>query len=260
MRIRSVKPKFWRSDDIDQLTWDARLVFVGIWSYVDDNGVGIDKLSDIVADLFAHDLSVDPTETLMRVSTALDALSAGGLIQRYQADGKRYLFVTNWDGHQKVANPNQPRYPRPTCGSVEPNETLVRTHEGLGTGVVDKRIRGRGEEKSSAPRRSTATAIPDDWTPTDEHRTYAAEHGLDLTAETDAFKFHAHANDRRQVRWNSAFSGWLANSAKWSAGRKSAPTRGGTDERVAGHLALAHRLHDQQQQLTQRPNPFGEIA
>lgn len=124
MRIRSIKPKFWRSDDIDSLDWHCRLVFIGLWSYVDDNGVGLDRLSDVVADLFAGDLSADPTETLRRVSLALDVLHQGDLIRRYVADGKAYLYITKWDSHQLVKNPNKPRYPLPTSDYVVPTENL----------------------------------------------------------------------------------------------------------------------------------------
>ena len=59
MRIRSIKPEFWRSRDIANLNWDARLVFIGLWSYVDDNGVGKDIDYDIIGDLFAADLIKD---------------------------------------------------------------------------------------------------------------------------------------------------------------------------------------------------------
>ena len=61
MRIRSIKPEFWRSRDIANLNWDARLVFIGLWSYVDDNGVGKDIDYDIIGDLFAADLIKRPS-------------------------------------------------------------------------------------------------------------------------------------------------------------------------------------------------------
>ncbi len=35
VRIRSIKPEFWRSDDIDALSVFERLLFIGLWSYVD---------------------------------------------------------------------------------------------------------------------------------------------------------------------------------------------------------------------------------
>ena len=68
MRIRSIKPEFWRSEDVARLTWHDRLLFIGLWSYVDDNGVGIDHEPSIIGDLFAADMFSDPRETVARVS------------------------------------------------------------------------------------------------------------------------------------------------------------------------------------------------
>lgn len=113
MRIRNVKPEFYRSDDIDRLTWEQRYFFIALFSYVDDNGVGRDRLSDICADLLAGDFSVEPTETLGRVRQTLDVLEGNGLIVRYAVDGRRFMFITGWDRHQYVKNPNKERYPRP---------------------------------------------------------------------------------------------------------------------------------------------------
>ena len=46
MRIRTVKPEFWRSEDVSRLPVADRLLFIGLWSYVDDNGVGVDRVLD----------------------------------------------------------------------------------------------------------------------------------------------------------------------------------------------------------------------
>ena len=148
LRIRSIKPEFWRSDDTDELDWHTRLVFIGLWSYVDDNGVGLYKLPSVVADLFANDFSRDPTETLRRVSTALDALEGRGMIARYSVDGKSFLYICNWAKHQRVSNPNKPRYPTPTSGNIEPIEDVRRSSvdplESLGTGTGEQGNRGTG--------------------------------------------------------------------------------------------------------------------
>ena len=114
MRIRSIKPEFWRSDDIAALPISARLLFVGLWSYVDDNGVGSDKLPSIVADLFANDLVSDTAETLRRVNADLTQIQNAGLIVRFESEGKPLLYVTNWKKHQLVRNPSQGnKYPLP---------------------------------------------------------------------------------------------------------------------------------------------------
>ena len=52
MRIRSIRPEFWTSEDITSLSWEQRLIYIGLWSYVDDNGVGRDNPKLIAADLF----------------------------------------------------------------------------------------------------------------------------------------------------------------------------------------------------------------
>ena len=109
MRIRSIKPEFWRSRDIANLNWDARLVFIGLWSYVDDNGVGKDIDYDIIGDLFAADLIKDPRETVARVSRALASLSEAGLIYRYEFDGTPYLEIATWSRHQRIDKPGKPR-------------------------------------------------------------------------------------------------------------------------------------------------------
>lgn len=54
--------------------------------------------------------------------------------------------------------------------------------------------------------------LPDDWKPTDEHRAMAEARGLDVEQQALAFRFHAEANDRHQVRWNPAFSQWLMHA------------------------------------------------
>ena len=119
MRIRSIKPEFWRSRDIVKLDWDTRLIFIGLWSYVDDNGVGKDILYDIIGDLFAADLMDNPRETVARVSRALATLSDAGLIFRYTVDSTPYLEIVNWSKHQRIDKPGKPRYPKHDAENVE---------------------------------------------------------------------------------------------------------------------------------------------
>lgn len=78
---------------------------------------------------------------------------------------------------------------------------------------------------SSSGRKRPATKLPDDWAPSDAHREYASEHGINLDREVFKFRYHAEANDRRQVSWNGTFSTWLANAVDWgSSGRSPRPT------------------------------------
>lgn len=153
MRIRSIKPEFWRSPDISALSWHDRLLFIGLWSYVDDNGVGEDRLSMIAADLFADDLSRDSRDTLARVADGLERLSAGGRIVRYEVDGRDYLEITNWAKHQRIDRPNKPRYPRHDAENAALRDTLAtssRESSAWNRGTEEQGNRGTGEQISSA--------------------------------------------------------------------------------------------------------------
>ena len=147
MRIRSVKPEFWRSDDIASLSREERLLFIGLWSYVDDNGVGIDDYRLIASDLFP--LDEDQKETREFVSESLANLSRRSLIARYEVDGKRYLHVSTWKTHQRVDNPNKTRFPLPVAEPEPPTSDDGRgrqpdardtreTPESLGSGTEEQ--------------------------------------------------------------------------------------------------------------------------
>ncbi len=153
MRIRSILPRFWESEDVGSMDWETRLLFVGLWSYVDDNGVGRDVTALIAADLFAMDLAredgANARETLARVSRGLQTLSDGGQIVRYRGDHGPLLFVTQWDRYQKVDRPAKERYPRPTRDDAVIRETVATlsrdSRETLAPGEGEKGR--RGEEK-----------------------------------------------------------------------------------------------------------------
>ena len=154
MRIRSIKPEFWRSRSISSLAIEDRLLFVGLWSYVDDNGVGIDRLSTVAADLFADDVESDPRETFARVSRGLANLSDAGRIIRYTVENRDLLAIVNWDEHQRIDKPAKARYPLPTRDDAVIRDTLATPSRDLretpATGTGEQGNRGTGEQTRSA--------------------------------------------------------------------------------------------------------------
>jgi hypothetical protein len=147
MRIRSIRPEFWSSEDIAALSWDARLIYIGLWSYVDDNGVGRDVEQLITAALFPLEDSF--TEASVRVHGALKQLQTGRQITRYKVAGKPYLHVTAFDRHQKINRPTPGRYPSPTCEDAVLTESLtessVSPHVDAPLGEGEKGRRGEGD-------------------------------------------------------------------------------------------------------------------
>jgi len=150
VRIRSIKPEFWRSQDVSALALEDRLLFIGLWSYVDDNGVGFDRNSVIAAELFADDLERDPRDTFARVSRGLLKLSEALLITRYSVEGRHFLYITNWKKHQRIDKPAKDRYPLPTCANAVPRDSLATPSRGpretLAPGTGEQGSRGTGEE------------------------------------------------------------------------------------------------------------------
>ena len=148
MRIRAIKPEFWRSQDISNLDIETRLLFIGLWSYVDDNGVGQDRDALIAADLFADDMSQYPRDTLARIHRGLATLHETEMITRYTVDGRHFLHVTNWEKHQRIDRPNKPRYPLPTSENAEiaTPSRHPREDSSTGTGEVGTGEVGTGEQ------------------------------------------------------------------------------------------------------------------
>ncbi|WP_125107982.1 hypothetical protein [Gulosibacter massiliensis] len=146
MRIRSIKPEFWRSSDVSSLDIEDRLLFIGLWSYVDDNGIGLDKLAAIAADLFADDIAADASETFARVSRGLARLSEAGRIIRYRVESVDYLEIVNWTKHQRIDKPGKPRYPRHDAADASIRESVANARESVAPGTGEQRNRGTEEQ------------------------------------------------------------------------------------------------------------------
>ena len=192
MRIRSIKPEFWRSEDIADLTVEDRLLFIGLWSYVDDNGVGIDRLADVCADLFALDLERDPPETFARVSRGLQNLSEAGRIVRYTVEGKSYLHISNWTKHQRIDKPNKARYPHPDAENATIREEVAtpsrHPRETPAPGTGEQGNRGTGEQGTCDP--------------ADAGSSSDAASGADTTTNPDAEALSHYLADRIRTNGN----------------------------------------------------------
>src|SRR5690242_5372256 len=99
-RIRTIKPEFWSSEQNMECSRDARLLFIGLWNFVDDAGRCADSAKTLKAQVFPGDDDIDST-TIRRW---LDELSTNKLIQYYEVGGRAYLQVTGWH-HQKIDRP-----------------------------------------------------------------------------------------------------------------------------------------------------------
>ena len=112
-RIRSIKPSFFRSEDVSALPLRARLTWIGLWTHCDDQGRTKDNVRLIKGDVWPLD-----NVTLADVEEDLSTLAAHGRIVRYEVGGKRYLEVANWSKHQKIDRPTASLLPAPSEGTI----------------------------------------------------------------------------------------------------------------------------------------------
>ena len=239
MRIRSIRPEFWRSEDVAEMDWHTRLIFIGLWSYVDDNGVGRDDVRMIVADLFPLDMDTHGSlrEPSLRVQAALNHLCEHGQITRYESSGRKFLHITAWDRHQRINRPSETRYPRPTCGNegsrtahARLTEPSVMAQEDLPLGEGEKGRRGEGEKVVKTRPRGRAESIPMDgfdawWTlyprkaakpkAASAWRTAMAKPGTTPDTVTAGLRKHLHAWRGKPKEFIPYPATWL-NQERWS--------------------------------------------
>lgn len=105
-RIRTIQPSFAGSPSMGRVSRDARLLFVLLWTIVDDEGRSRNDPGDLAHTLFPRDN--DAPADLPRW---LGELEAEGCIERYAVDGVEYLRVVHWRRHQQIDHPTESRLP-----------------------------------------------------------------------------------------------------------------------------------------------------
>jgi uncharacterized phage protein (TIGR02220 family) len=114
-RIRSVKPEFWDDEKLGKICRDARLTFIGMWTFADDRGVVRAHSVFLKNKIFPFDnISITEFEDWL---TGLENL---GMIERFLSGEERYYFIKNFEKHQRVNRPNWDR-----CNPSPPDETTL---------------------------------------------------------------------------------------------------------------------------------------
>lgn len=155
-RIRTIKPEFWKSRHVGQLSLRARLAFVWTWNEADDEGRLEWDPAILRAGAFMFD---DVTEA--ECAAVMAELVSARLLVPYASGGQSYACVRCWHEHQKIKNPSAPRCPEPGSNPTPalpqsyPSPTPALPWEGKGR-------EGKGTEgMSSAGADVSGPAEPD---------------------------------------------------------------------------------------------------
>lgn len=143
-RIRTIKPEFWVDDQIVELDFVTRLLFIGLWNFVDDEGYIEYKPKRIKMQVFPAD-EID-------VSGNLRSLLESSRIEEYDSDQGHLLKVTNWERHQKVSHAAPTRFSGIRAVSPEPSRRLLIPPEPSAlNGIEGNRTEGNRDVPEDRP-------------------------------------------------------------------------------------------------------------
>lgn len=200
MRIRTIKPEFWKHDGIAELEYATRLLFIALWCIADRRGRMEDRPRRIKAECFPYDeLDVD---------AMLSELHAAGFIDRYEAEGLKIIEVRSFEKHQRLTGKEaetESIYPGKQWGNNgETPSTAPVAQEGKG-----KEGKGREKEKEG----KAGQAIPcSEFSPTQEHQDICAFRGASFEHQLARFRdLNKSATDTVQG-WEVRFRSFCSKS------------------------------------------------
>ncbi len=94
MRIRTIKPSFYKNEKLAELPLSARMLFVGLWGLADREGRLEYRPKYIKAEIFPYDD--------FNIVELLNALSDAGFIFVYGAEDLQFIQVVNFSKHQRI--------------------------------------------------------------------------------------------------------------------------------------------------------------
>lgn len=119
-RARNIKPAFFANEDLVELPFETRLLFIGLWTLADRAGRLEDRPKRIKMAIFPAD-NVD-------VDGCLNALAQARFIERYEARGMRCIQVTNFSKHQNPhVNERPSEIPSPEESGRAPEQHSAST-------------------------------------------------------------------------------------------------------------------------------------
>lgn len=137
-RIRTIKPELWTSPQIVSCSPLARLAFIGLLNFCDDNGVHPASASRLWMQVFPEDdIDTDAVRNLV------GELIRSGLVAVYLVGDEVFWCVTGWPRHQKIDRPTF-RHPLPdgSVGRQMPNEIRRAVAEDSASTLVEDARRG----------------------------------------------------------------------------------------------------------------------
>jgi len=151
-RIRTIKPEFPQSQSMGKVSRDARLLFVLLWTLVDDSGRTRAASRMLASLLYPYD-----EDAPKLIGKWLAELEKVGSIFRYVVDGDDYLEVCKWEHHQKIDRPSKSKFPAPSSPREDSRALDERSALDQGSRTKDQ----GGDQGSVGAPRSAQPEMPE---------------------------------------------------------------------------------------------------
>jgi hypothetical protein len=140
-RIRTIKPEFWSDEKLSECSLSARLTFIGLWSFADDEGRMEFQLARLRMQIFPCG-----SVTLAKLTEYARELTEHSLIRVYLVDGKQYLDIPGFAKHQRINRPTESKLP----------EYSLNAHGGLSERSP---LEGKGKEREGKGADAVASGV-----------------------------------------------------------------------------------------------------
>jgi hypothetical protein len=159
MRIRTIKPEFWESESLGNVSRNARLLFIGLFSCCDDSGRTRASSRLLASRLFPYD-----NDAMKLIPAWLRELEDKKCVRLYQVDGDSYLDIPNWLMHQKIDKPSKSKLPsfesvREDSRGFEKNSLGTGNREG--NREQGREVDSRIDSEEPTPKRQVGRPVDD---------------------------------------------------------------------------------------------------
>ena len=225
MPNRIIKESIHTSEKLNTLTDFQYRLWVGLLTYVDDYGRGDARLPIIKGTVFP----LRDRVTLKDLRAALAGLADAGCVSLYEVDGRPYLYLPNWEKHQRIQK-KRSEYPAPESGTQStvvhrdpPSSTVSHRDSPSESNPIQYESESESEyESESESEERNARAARFSPPSVDDVRAYCRDHGLTRT-DPQRFVDHYTANGWRVGR--SPMKDWRAAARNWEAREDAPPGR-----------------------------------
>lgn len=100
-RIRTIKPQFWDDAKIGRIPRDARLLYIGLWTFADDLGVVIADPVWLKSKIFPYDRI-----QIQQLEAWLGLLEETGFISLLSVKSESFYYLPTFSRHQIINRPN----------------------------------------------------------------------------------------------------------------------------------------------------------